>query len=158
LNRDTKAIIAASYPAIASQLLRPLLTLMNLGREVCGGDVNKFLIISAVAVRTTMHREFAQRSQEELLSGEIPIFPALRTTIRSITQMVGLPKETVRRKVSELVDVGWLARNEGRIYLTVVAYQQLTPVREQIQLLAAHYHEVVADLRAVGKTVADSKN
>ncbi len=125
---------------------------MNLGRGVCGGDMNKFLIISAVAVRTTMHREFSRRSQEELLSGTISVLPTLRTTIRSITQMIGLPKETVRRKVSELADAGWLAREEGRIYLTALAYQKLTPAREQIEVLAAHYHDVVADLRAQADT------
>jgi DNA-binding GntR family transcriptional regulator len=110
--------------------------------------MTKFMIMLVVALRTTMHRDFASRTQAELISGEIPVFPSLPINVRSIAEILGLPKETVRRKVTELADSGWLAREHGRLYFTAAAYQQLAPVREQIEDLAARYYEVVAALKA----------
>jgi DNA-binding Lrp family transcriptional regulator len=106
------------------------------------------MIMLVVALRTTMHRDFESRTQTELLSGEIPVFPSLPISVRSIGEMLGLPKETIRRKVAELAEAGWLVREHGRLYFTAAAYQQLAPVRVQIEELAARYYEVVAALKA----------
>jgi hypothetical protein len=117
-----------------------------LSREHCGGDIDKFLVILVVALRTTKHREFAAHTSEELLSGEIPIFPGLGTNARSIATSLNIPKETVRRKVSELIEAGWFARVGTRLYFTAKAYQQLAPVREQIERLALLNYQAVAAL------------
>jgi CRP-like cAMP-binding protein len=103
-------LVADNYPAIARSLLRPLLNLLSVSREACGGDVEKFLIMLVVAVRTTEHERFATYSQSQLLSGEIPIFPTLGTNVQSVAESTGTPKETVRRKVGELVKAGWISR------------------------------------------------
>lgn len=94
-----------------------------------------------------MHRDFSRRSQKELLSGAIPVLPGLGANTRSIAETLGIPKETVRRKVSELIEAGWLARERGKLYSTARAYQELAPVREQLETLAARYYEVVAALK-----------
>ena len=73
-----RRLVADNYPVIARSLLRPLLHCLSTSREACGGDVDKFLIMLVIAIRTTEHEGFAAYSQAQLLSGEIPIFPDAR--------------------------------------------------------------------------------
>lgn len=139
-------VVADNYPAIAHSLLRPLLHLLNISREACGGDVDKFLIMLVIAIRTTEHKRFATYSQAQLLSGEIPIFPTLGTNVRSVAESTGTPKETVRRKVGELVEAGWISRQGNELRFTALAYQELAGVRVAIEDLAVSNFQVVADL------------
>ena len=140
-------LVADNYPAIARSLLRPLLHLLSTSREACGGDVDKFLIMLVIAIRTTEHERFATYSQAQLLSGEIPIFPTLGTNVRSVAESTGTPKETVRRKVGELIEAGWISRQGNELRFTVLAYQELAGVRVAIEELAVSNFQVVADLR-----------
>jgi len=139
-------LVADNYPAIARSLLRPLLHLLSLSRDACGGDVDKFLIMLVIAIRTTEHERFATYSQAQLLSGEIPIFPTLGTNVRSVAESTGTPKETVRRKVGELIEAGWISRKGNELRFTAVAYQALAGVRVAIEDLAVSNFQVVADL------------
>lgn len=139
-------LVAENYPAIARSLLRPLLRLLNISRAACSGDVDKFLIMLVIAIRTTEHEGFARYSQAQLLSGEVPIFPTLGTNVRSVAESTGTPKETVRRKVGELIEAGWISRKGNDLRFTVLAYQELAGVRVTIEDLAVSNFEVVADL------------
>jgi hypothetical protein len=139
-------LVADNYPAIAHSLLRPLLHLLSISREACGGDVDKFLIMLVIAIRTTEHACFATYSQGQLLSGEIPVFPTLGTNVRSVADSTGTPKETVRRKVGELIEAGWISREGNELRFTAVAYQELAGVRVAIEELALSNFEVVAEL------------
>ncbi len=139
-------LVAANYPVLARSLLRPLLDLLSVSREACGGDMDKFLIMVVVAIRTTEHSLFATYTQEQLLSGEIPVFPTLGTNVRSVAESIAVPRETVRRKVGELIDAGWIARQGNELRFTAVAYQQLAGARTAIELLAVRNFEVVAEL------------
>jgi hypothetical protein len=137
--------VAYRYPAIATDLLSPLLKLLSVSRQYCG-DVDTFLVILVVAIQTTRHRDFAASTPEQLMSGEARVFPGLGTNGRSIAESLGIPKETVRRKVAELVEAGWFARKDGKLYFTAEAYKQLAPVRDQIENLAVAYYQTVAAL------------
>lgn len=139
-------LVATQYPKAALRLLRPLVDLLCTGREACGGDFDKFLIMLAVAIRTTEHPLFATFSQEDLLGGAIPVFPTLGTNVRSVADSLGLPKETVRRKVAELIDAGWIARHDNELRFTDHAYRELAGARVGIERLAVRNFEVVADL------------
>ena len=139
-------LVAGNYPVIAHSLLRPLLDLFSVSRQACGGDMDKFLIMLVVAIRTTEHKLFATYSQAQLLSGEIPVFPSLGTNVRSVADSIRAPKETIRRKVGELVEAGWIARQTNELRFTTLAYQQLAGVRVAIEHLAVRNFDVVADL------------
>jgi len=149
LNIDRQGLlrlVAGNYPVIAHSLLRPLLDLFSVSRQACGGDMDKFLVMLVVAIRTTEHKLFATYSQAQLLSGEIPVFPSLGTNVRSVADSIGAPKETIRRKVGELIDAGWIARQGKELRFTTLAYQQLAGVRVAIEHLAVRNFEIVADL------------
>jgi hypothetical protein len=144
--QELAGLVAENYPVIAHGLLRPLLDVFSLSREACGGDAYKFLIMLVVAVRTTEHKLFATYSQAQLLSGEIPVFPSLGTNVRSVADSLGAPKETIRRKVGELVEAGWIARQGNELRFTTLAYQQLAGVRMAIEHLAIRNFDVISDL------------
>jgi hypothetical protein len=139
-------LVAKDYPTIAQGLLAPLLDLLSLSREACGGDSDKFLIMLVVAIRTTAHKDFASYTQAELLSGEVPVFPSLGVNIQSIADSIGAPKETVRRKVTELAEAGWIERREKDLCFTACAYRELACVRERLEVMAVRYHEIVEGL------------
>jgi len=139
-------LIAHNYPALAQGLLGPLLDLLSVTREACGGDIDKFLIMLVVAIRTTAHKDFATFTAEQLASGEVAVFPSLGINIQSIADSIGAPKETVRRKVGELVDTGWIARQGNELYLTGRAVADLAPARAQVEQMALRYHEIVEAL------------
>lgn len=144
--KSVQKLVTDGYPRIASDLLGPLLDLLTLSREYCGGDMDKFLIVLVVAIRTTEHEDFAGLTPEQLTSGELAVFPGLGTNARSIAASTGIPKETVRRKVGDLVDAGWFVRRGHNLYFTACAYQALSPVRERLEKMAARHFEVVGAL------------
>lgn len=141
-------LVQRNYPAVAKDLLNPLLEMMRLSREHCDGDMDKFLILMVVGVRTLEHPAFAGLSPEQLAGDAAADFPSLGTNVRSVAASIGIPKETVRRKVAELVDAGWFEREDGALRYTVHAYRQLAPVRESLQQMAVRYFEVLEALRA----------
>jgi hypothetical protein len=144
--RELRQLVADNYPVIAHGLLRPLLDVFSVSRGACGGDIDKFLIMLVVAIRTTEHKLFATYSQAQLLSGEIPVFPSLGTNVRSVADSIGAAKETIRRKVGELVEAGWIARQGNELRFTTLAYQQLAGVRVAIEHLAVRNFDVVCEL------------
>jgi hypothetical protein len=149
LNLDRQellGLVADNYPVIAHSLLRPLLDVFSVSRDACGGDIDKFLIMLVVAIRTTEHKLFATYSSAQLLSGELPVFPSLGTNVRSVADSIGAPKETIRRKVGELVEAGWIARQGNELRFTAIAYQQLGGVRVAVENLAVRNFDVVANL------------
>jgi hypothetical protein len=145
-----KTLVAAHYPQIATDLLEPLTRLLQLARESCGGDIDKFLVVLVISLRATQHRDFRAESPERIMSGAIPILPTLGVNVRSIAESIGIPKETVRRKVQELIEAEWVARVGGHLHFTARAYQELAPVREEMEDLAARYYQLVAKLRGQG--------
>jgi DNA-binding MarR family transcriptional regulator len=140
------ALVAEHHPKIAPGLLAPLLDLLSVSRAACGGDVDKFLILLVVGVRTAEHAEFATYTEARLMSGEIPVLPSLGINVASVAESLGVPKETVRRKVGELVDAGWIARRGHELHITGQVFTQLAHVRAAIEQLAVRNYEVVSDL------------
>jgi hypothetical protein len=148
MGQSLPQLVARHYPEVATDLLNPLLHALQLARRICGGDFDKFLALLIVALQTTRHKGFSSEPPERLMSGEIPVFPGYGTNIRSIADSLDMPKETARRKVQELMEAGWLVRQEGLLYITARAYQELAPVREAIETLAARYFDVIVKLKA----------
>ncbi|MDB5450672.1 MAG: hypothetical protein JWQ52_1800 [Phenylobacterium sp.] len=141
-------LVAEKYPCIAKDLLKPLLEMLTVARRLCGGDMEKFLIILVVGVRSAEHPLFASLTPAQLARGDIPVLPSLGTNARSIADSMGIPKETIRRKVGEMIEAGWLVRRGHDLLLTSHAFQQLTPIRESLETLAASNWKTVAALLA----------
>ena len=124
------SLIRGNYSAVAKDLVAPFVDLLALARTVFGGDLDKLLIVLVVALRTAEDPKVGAVRLEDALSGRLEVYPSLRTNVRSIAESTGVPRETVRRKVADLVAVGWIRREGDDLSYTPEASRALTPVRE----------------------------
>jgi hypothetical protein len=101
---DLKAV----WPVIAKDVLGSTLECLSAARSEGGGDVDLYLIMLAVALRTVEHQDFQSLSYEDLAAGLGAELPSLTTNVRSIADSLGMPRETARRKVATLIEMGWI--------------------------------------------------
>jgi hypothetical protein len=139
-------LVAENYPAVAHGLLAPLLDVLSFSREACGGDADKFLIVLVVAIRTAADAEDAGPGPARRVSAQAPVLRRPGINIQSVAAVIGAPKETVRRKVCELAEAGWIERRGAQLHFTARADRELARVRERIETMAARHHEIVGTL------------
>jgi hypothetical protein len=141
-----------NQPPISDHLVGPFLELLETLRAVCHGDIDKNIILLSIAVRTVRHPEFGRITDAQRLSGEHPAFPNIGANGRSIAESSGMARETVRRKVAELIAAGWIGQSGRNLHYTAEGYRALTPAREALVRTAELFAEVVDRHRkAAGK-------
>lgn len=138
----TDAVLEAlqkAYPDAAKELLPPLLTVMDEAERLFEGDLEKSHILLAIALRTAAHPQVASVASD-LAAGQDVELPSLWTNVNSIAMSLGLPKETVRRKVNALIRKGWLERQDHAVRYTAKGARDLAPVRDRIlRMVVANY-------------------
>jgi hypothetical protein len=116
------------WPAHVSNLTGFLIS----ARSAFGGDLDLFLVLAVIGDRTfASGRVPPSLSFGDFMSegGAKPEPISLNT--HSISQFSRIPRETVRRKVQELVDRGWVERSEdGSLTATRKAAVDLLPLTE----------------------------
>ena len=128
----------------APALLEPLFDLVRVMRKIGDGDIDKLLIMSVVGLRTLAHPVFKTRPHQQVLAEET-LIPTLGVNSRSLAETLPIARETVRRKVSELIAAGWLVRQGHNLHITVLAVREMEPFRAEMHRLAAAYFELVSD-------------
>ena len=146
MRRSASDLLSQNYGLVAKALFTPLLDVFGAARSTFDGDIERTVVLLEVAVRTLQDPRFADADLSAVLSGELGAYPALSASMRSIADSSGIPKETVRRKVTELVLAGWFARHGASLHYTAQAYRELAPVREKIRRMAVRHYEVIAAL------------
>ena len=142
------ALLREHYPQIAKEILRSLVDIFAITRSMCEGDTQKSEILLLIALRTATHPDFARLSYEEIVSGECGSYESLSTNVRSIADSSGMPRESVRRKVAELVAAGLVERRGNKLSLCPRASRPLTPLRDSaLRLVAGNYRLVDGLLR-----------
>jgi DNA-binding IclR family transcriptional regulator len=63
--------------------------------------------------------------------------------VRGIADSTGLSRETARRKVAELVALGWITRIGGSLHFTPEGYRALAAGRAALEALALRCHGLV---------------
>jgi DNA-binding IclR family transcriptional regulator len=101
------------------------------------------LIILVVAMRTAEDKRVLDIDPDDVLSGAIKVYPSLSTNVRSISDSTGIPKESVRRKVTALVEAGWIHRDDHSLSLAPHASRMLTDFREQLFQVALRYNQTI---------------
>jgi hypothetical protein len=140
---DPEALLTAHYPRVASRVLAPLIELMASARRE-HGDLDRLLILMTLAQRAYTEPEVA----EALLADDPP--PDLRaraTNTLSLAQAIYLPKETVRRKLNELVDMGLAARESRGVTITPAGVRHLVRTRAALIRMSAAHYEIISRLR-----------
>lgn len=106
---DLVALVAANSARVAPDLVEPLARFMTTARKLCRGDFDKVLLMLVVVLRSNSHPGF-KLAAESLVGDETGALPSFGTNARSLAESTGIPRETVRRKVREMVDDGWVIR------------------------------------------------
>lgn len=150
LAMDAKSALRRLYPQFAKELLAPLLELVNEAESTFDGDLEKFHILLAVALRSAEHPELA-RAVEQVQAGERVALPSLWTNVHSISLSIGVPEETVRRKVGALVRQGWLERRDHSVRYALKGARELGDLRERILHLAVANHRTVSRVLDEGR-------
>ena len=81
------------------------------------GDLVEILVLDEISLRNVdrFFRKGGAEVQEKLLDDAERRGQLLQPcNVLSIAEATGIPRETVRRKVSQLIDKGWLARDERK--------------------------------------------
>lgn len=146
----TKAhqLVRQNYGRVARDLVTPLLDLMTEANRVFGGDGEKFHILLLLALRMAEHPEAGALDLAEVESGRCTEFPALASNVKSIAASIGIPEETVRRKVRALVRDGWIARDGNKLTYTAKAATELSSIRRLVIRGAVQNHAAVERLLA----------
>lgn len=105
------------------------------------GDLDLMLILALIGSRTApasrldgvSYAEFAEKGAARADFGAAPI------NVQSVAECSGIPRETVRRKVQKLEELGWVERQEnGRVAVLQQAREALAPATEaSLRYLAA---------------------
>lgn len=96
-------------------------------RQRFGGDLDLMLVLAVIGSRTRPERWKPELSSvQEMTEGENANSNQYPINIQSVAEYSGIPRETVRRKVSTLQDNGWVIRDaDGRLSVTDLAAKGL---------------------------------
>lgn len=112
-------------------------------RAAFGGDLDKMIILAAIATMSLAYAGGASASYDDLKSGRKKIIPRPMNTL-SLAEWTGIPRETVRRKVEDLVAMGWVVRSENNLAVSQRAATDLERISAMAFELVVHIHGVVA--------------
>src|SRR5215469_13027828 len=140
-----------TLPPISDELVPPFLELLQLVRTICDGDLDKGIILLAIVERTVRHPAYRETTVAQRLEGEVPVFPNIGVNARSIAESSGIPRESVRRKVAEMVTDGWITQAGRNLHFTAEAYRAFTPARNAIVQLAIQISGVVERRRSASE-------
>ena len=141
------------YAEVASELVFPLLEMMRLSRTLCGNS-DKSLIFLVIAARTVQHPDFRALNLEQLQRGSSEPLPSLGTNVRSIADSLSIPRESVRRRVKELIAKGLIERYGASLRLTPAGLARLAPMRLALVSTATKYYRTVCNLLQADHTPA----
>ncbi len=146
MRRTVEELLFENYGELADPILTPLLDWLLAVRSHFSDDLDLFLIFIVVAIRTTGDPRAQAIHFPDVGRGEVPEYPSLLTNTRSIAASTGIPYETTRRKVEQLLASDWIERRQGGLALTVKASEQFGESRRTLFTLVAAYHSLVERL------------
>jgi hypothetical protein len=125
---EVKSAFGKIWPAHVASLTRFLIAC----RQSFDGDLDLFLVLAVIGDRTFSERHADPNlTYDEFMSAGRPETPPIDINLRSIAAFSGIPRETVRRKIAELENRGWITRNkDGGLAATRKASTDLEPLTE----------------------------
>ena len=100
-------------------------------RQQFFGDLDLMLILAIIGSRALPARQTSNMSYAEFISGKTIDRADQPINIQAIAECSSIPRETVRRKVHKLEELGFIARDtQGMLTITDKAISQLAPATE----------------------------
>ena len=118
---------------VAWPLLNGLfMRLLVVWRRAFDGDIEKAIIFAAVIDKAAARPGFSSLDYAAFLSNGHEHAAAPATTVQAIAEATGIPRETVRRKVNDLIARGVLARDgDGALRLSPDGLDGLDPTMRE---------------------------
>jgi hypothetical protein len=123
-------------------------------RRVFGNDLDKVLILSTIGQQLLLDGRVPKRSYEDWIGTPPLELPNRATNIDALARATGIPRESVRRKVNELIAEGLVRRDEeNRLGIAAGAAARLAPSTEvtihMLDNLIATYLAMMSDLQVL---------
>ena len=84
-------------------------------RRACDGDLDLFLVLAIIGERTFNPRTAPDdMSHDAFIGGTVDSLEPVAINLQSIADYSGIPRETVRRKIEQLIARGWIRRDALR--------------------------------------------
>lgn len=98
-------------------------------RQAFGNDMDKVMVLAAIGQQMLNDPAMAGLPLRPDTAMPVEVPPSRLTNAGSIAAALGIPRESVRRKVNELVTAGWVVRDEaGHLAVAPQAAADLGPV------------------------------
>ena len=111
--------------------IEALCELLIVLRQQFMGDLDFMLILAIISSRALPARHTSSMTYAEFISDNKKERADQPINIQSIAECSSIPRETVRRKVHKLEDLGFIERDSsGMLKVTDKAIQQLKPATE----------------------------
>lgn len=112
------------------------------------GDLDKVLILAVIGDRTLSQKRTDKTASYDRLFVERQSHPEPEDiNVQSISDYTEIPRETVRRKVNEMMERGWLSRDGDGFYtVTPKAAAELATLTELGVEYLAKMHAVLSEL------------
>jgi DNA-binding MarR family transcriptional regulator len=92
------------------------------------GDLDRMLVLAIIGSRHLARGRIDHMSYHQVISGKKPEKAPAPINVQSIADYSGIPRETVRRKVRDLEQSGWVERSDdGLLTVGHRAAQDLVP-------------------------------
>ena len=129
MNLDEDSLIACFgriWPVHNDAFCELLVTL----RRHFGGDLDRMLVLAVIGSRTLARGRIDGMCYDRFMDVERAGEPA-STNLQSIADYSGIPRETVRRKLRDLEQSGWISRSDkGHFVATAKAAEDLEPATQ----------------------------
>jgi hypothetical protein len=100
-------------------------------RRQFGGDLDRMLVLAIIGSRTLARGRIDGMSYDDFMALDRPDDEPAPINLQSIADYSGIPRETVRRKLRDLEELGWIIRrNNGFLIASSKATQELAPATE----------------------------
>jgi hypothetical protein len=143
---DLVELMSERPTSIGYEIAEPLARFLRTARDTAGGDLDKALVMVEIILRASQHPSYRGLTPDDLEAEDEAVFPSLGTNVRSIADSTGISKETVRRKVLELIEAGWVVRQGRSLYYSVDGYRAISPAREAMLRMYARAYLTVESL------------
>ncbi|NBC46811.1 MAG: helix-turn-helix domain-containing protein [Gammaproteobacteria bacterium] len=100
-------------------------------RRQFDGDLDRMLVLAVIGSPTLARGRIEGMSYTDCMALERPDDEPAPINLQSIADYSGIPRETVRRKLRDLEQLGWIVRRDnGYLVATTRAAQDLAPATE----------------------------
>jgi hypothetical protein len=126
-DEDTlRACFGRIWPVHTDAFCELLVTL----RRHFGGDLDRMLVLAVIGSRTLSRGRIDDMCYDDFMEGERADEPAA-INLQSVADYSGIPRETVRRKLQDLEQSGWITRSDkGYLVATAKAAEDLEPATQ----------------------------